>query len=69
MGDYFRVTPDLRDLNYDNFAQYDVTKKIVQSENDYNSHNTNLLDVEGTIKKIMTTDYVRDQLNNWEKKY
>lgn len=68
MGDYFRVTPDMRDLNYDNFVQYGVTENSVQADEDYNSHNANRLDVEGTIQKIMTTEYVREQLEGWVKK-
>lgn len=68
MGDYFRVTPDLRDLNYDNFVQYGVTASSVQVDEDYNSHNATRLDIEATIKKIMTTEYVRKQLEGWTKK-
>lgn len=64
MGDYFRVTPDTRDLNYDNYAKYDVTRNEVQMDEDYNSHNANRLDVDGTIRKILTTDYVQDQLKS-----
>lgn len=62
MGNYFRVAADSRDLNYDKF----VVNGQVQTESDeaYTSHNTNLLDVEGTIKKILTTDYVKEQLEN-----
>ena len=61
MGDYYRVAADSRDLNYDKF----VVKGVVDTEADesYTSHNTNLLDVEGTVKKIITTDYVNDELN------
>lgn len=69
MGDYFRVTPDTRDLNYDNYVKYDATaNSVVQKDEDYNSHNTKRLDVEGTIQKILTTEYVRDQLEGWTKK-
>lgn len=68
MGEYFRVTPDTRDLNYDNYVKYDATSNsIVQKDDDYNSHNTRRLDVDGTIKKILTTEYVRNQLENWTK--
>ncbi|MDO4882000.1 MAG: polysaccharide biosynthesis protein, partial [Oscillospiraceae bacterium] len=61
MGNYYRVAADSRDLNYDKF----VVKGVVDTEADesYTSHNTNLLDVEGTVKKILTTDYVNDELN------
>ena len=60
MGNYFRVAADSRDLNYDKF----VVKGEVHTEADesYTSHNTNLLDVEGTVQKIMTTDYVKEAL-------
>lgn len=60
MGDYFRVAADSRDLNYDKF----VVNGQVQTESDeaYTSHNTKLLDVDGTVKKILTTDYVKEQL-------
>ncbi|MBO4693980.1 MAG: polysaccharide biosynthesis protein [Clostridia bacterium] len=62
MGDYFRVAADSRDLNYDKF----VVNGQVQTESDeaYTSHNTKLLDVEGTVEKILTTDYVKEQLAN-----
>lgn len=69
MGNYYRVTPDMRDLNYDNFVQYGVTANSVQADEDYNSHNAKRLDVQGTIDKIMTTEYVREQLEGWVKKY
>ena len=60
MGDYFRVAADNRDLNYDKF----FVQGQVQTEADeaYTSHNTTLLDVDGTVQKILTTDYVREQL-------
>ena len=60
MGHYFRVAADNRDLNYDKF----FVKGQVQTMADeaYTSHNTNRLDVEGTVKKILTTDYVKEEL-------
>ena len=63
MGDYFRVTPDERGLNYDKFlATYG---SATQADEAYTSHNTKLLDVEETIDKIMATDYVKEQLKLW----
>ena len=60
MGDYYRVAADSRDLNYDKFF---VKGQVhTEAEESYTSHNTNLLDVEGTVQKILTTDYVREQL-------
>ena len=61
MGNYFRVAADSRDLNYDK-AQINGEVKTMADEA-YTSHNTKRLDVEGTIKKIMTTDYVQEELN------
>ena len=60
MGHYFRVAADNRDLNYDKF----VVKGEVHTMADesYTSHNTERLDVEGTVKKIMTTEYVQNAL-------
>ena len=65
MGDYFRVTPDERGLNYDKYlATYGA---VTQADESYTSHNTTRLDVDGTVKKILTTDYVNEQLENWKK--
>lgn len=60
MGHYFRIAPDERSLNYDKF----YVKGNVMTEGDeaYTSHNTNRLDVDGVIAKIMTTDYVKEEL-------
>ena len=60
MGNYYRVSADNRDLNYDKY----FIKGQSEAEPDaaYTSQNTTLLDVEGTVKKILTTDYVREQL-------
>lgn len=60
MGRYFRIAPDGRSLNYDKF--YVEGNVLTESDEAYTSHNTNLLDVDGVVKKIMTTDYVREEL-------
>ena len=60
MGKYFRVATDSRDLNYDKF----IVKGQVQTMADeaYTSHNTNRLNVDGIVKKLLTTDYVQNEL-------
>ncbi len=60
MGRYFRVAADSRDLNYDKF----VVQGSVGAENAeaYTSHNTNVLDLDRTVEKIMTADYVRSRI-------
>lgn len=45
LGGYYRVPPDLRDLNYGKFVEQGEIK--ISEANDYNSHNTNRLDVAG----------------------
>ena len=60
MGQYFRVSADNRDLNYD---KYFVKGEVhTQADEAYTSHNTIRLDVEGTVKKLLTTDYVKEAL-------
>ena len=63
MGNYFRVCADSRDLNYDKF----VVKGNVHTEanESYTSHNTNLLDVDATTQKLLTTDYVNEALKEF----
>ncbi len=60
MGNYFRVAADSRDLNYDKFFIKGQVKTM--AEEAYTSHNTIRLDVEGTIDKLLTTDYVKEEL-------
>lgn len=56
-GDYFRVPADQRDLNYEKYVE-DGDLKITQYE-DYNSHNTERLDVEGMKKLLLKLEFVR----------
>lgn len=60
MGNYFRVSADNRDLNYD---KYFITGQVqTQAEEAYTSHNTIRLNVDGIVKKLLTTDYVKEAL-------
>ena len=60
MGNYFRIAPDGRTLNYDKF--YVDGDVLTEGDEAYTSHNTNRLDVDGVVKKIMETDYVKEEL-------
>lgn len=60
MGNYFRVYADNRDLNYDKF--FVQGQVLTEAEESYTSHNTNLLDVDGVVDKILTTEYVQERL-------
>lgn len=57
MGDYYRIPPDLRDLNYSKYVEQGE-EKISQSE-DYNSHNTERLDSTGMEKLLLKLDFMR----------
>ena len=62
MGQYFRVSADNRDLNYDKYFIKGNNVVTPDTDSSYTSHNTKLLDVDGIVKKILTTDYVKDEL-------
>ena len=53
-GDYFRVPADNRDLNYDKYINNGDRKALIKDE--YNSHNTERLDVEGMKKLLLKLD-------------
>lgn len=55
-GEYFRVPPDLRDLNYAKFVEQGE-ERISRSE-DYNSHNTQRLDVAGMQQLLLKLDFI-----------
>ena len=61
MGNYFRIAPDGRSLNYDQF--YVEGNVLTEGDEAYTSHNTQRLDVDGVVAKIMTTDYVQEELD------
>ncbi|HJA00768.1 MAG TPA: polysaccharide biosynthesis protein [Candidatus Collinsella stercoripullorum] len=64
MGEYFRVRSDSRDLNYDKFFVEGTVR--TQADESYTSHNTRRLDVEGTVEKIKTAEYVQLALQGRE---
>lgn len=64
MGQYFRVHADSRDLNYDKFFVQGEVKTMADEA--YTSHNTRRLNLEETIEKIKTADYVKRMLEKKE---
>ena len=60
MGNYYRIPCDTRDLNYDKYFTTG-SSKIAEAE-DYHSHNTDRLDVEGMKQLLLKLDFVRDDL-------
>lgn len=57
LGDYFRVPPDVRDLNYAKFVE--EGEAALGHGEEYNSHNTQRLDVEQTKALLMKLDFMR----------
>jgi UDP-glucose 4-epimerase len=61
LGGYYRVAPDLRDLNYGKFVE--VGEKSISESDDYTSHNTERLDVSGMKKMLMKVSLIQDLLS------
>jgi UDP-glucose 4-epimerase len=57
LGGYFRLPPDLRDLNYGRFVEQGELK--ISEATDYNSHNTTRLDVAGMRALLMKLRFVQ----------
>ena len=65
MGDYYRIPCDNRDLNYDKF--FTEGDEEVSKIEDYHSHNTARLDVEGMKQLLLKLRFVREDLGMEEK--
>ena len=60
LGDYYRVPPDGRDLNYSKFVEQGEQRLTQALHGDeYNSHNTHRLDVEGMKSLLLKLDFMR----------
>ena len=66
MGNFYRVPSDKRDLNYDKYFSDGDTERNVLTE--FNSNNTEILDVEQVKEKLLSLEYIRQELANWENK-
>ncbi len=65
MGGFYRVPADKRDLNYDKYFVEGDQKLSFQEE--YNSHNTERLNIEQIKQRLLKLDYVRDELEGWDR--
>ena len=66
LGSFYRVPCDKRDLNYDKYFKEGDTKRNTLTE--FNSNNTELLNVEQVKAKLLTLQYIRDEIAAWENK-
>ena len=60
MGDFFRVPCDKRDLNYEKYFDKGTTKETAITE--FDSDNTEILNVEAVKAKLLTLKYIREEL-------
>ena len=67
MGDFYRVPSDKRGLNYDKyFKDGDVERNPLR---EFDSNNTELLTVEQVKEKLLSLQYIRDELDAMGRKY
>ena len=65
LGDFYRVPSDKRGLNYDKyFKDGDIERNPLT---EFNSNNTDLLTVEQVIEKLLSLEYIREELKNFDK--
>lgn len=57
LGGYFRIPADVRDLNYDKF--FSEGEEQINHSEDYNSHNTERLDVEGMRRLLLELSFMQ----------
>ncbi len=60
MGDYYRILPDDRDLNYGKY--FTEGEEQISHLEDYNSHNTQRLTVAEIKEKLLKLDYIKEEL-------
>lgn len=65
LGNFYRVPSDKRDLNYDKYFREGDTQRNVLTE--FNSNNTQLLNVEQVQEKLLSLAYIREELAAWKK--
>lgn len=65
MGEFYRVPCDKRSLNYDKYFKMGDIKRNPLTE--FNSNNTELLNVEQVKEKLLSLAYIRDELAEFKK--
>ena len=65
LGNFYRVPSDKRDLNYDKYFKEGDTQRNTLTE--FNSNNTQMLDVAQVQETLLSLSYIRDELAAWGK--
>ena len=64
LKNFYQVPADNRDLNYNQYFETgDINASLME---DYNSHNTQRLTIEEVKEKLMSLDYIQEELKLWE---
>ena len=63
-GHFYRVPCDKRDLNYDKYFRVGDLERNTLTE--FNSNNTQLLNVQQVQEKLLSLSYIREQLAAWK---
>ncbi|KOS69385.1 UDP-glucose 4-epimerase [Lysinibacillus contaminans] len=63
LGEFYRVPADKRDLNYDKYFVDGDQKLSIQEE--YNSHNTEMLNIQQIKEKLLRLDFIQEELKGW----
>jgi UDP-N-acetylglucosamine 4,6-dehydratase len=64
LGNYYRILPDDRDLNYGKY--FTEGEEHISTFEDYHSHNTEQLNVEQIKQKLLNLDYIQQELLNYK---
>jgi UDP-glucose 4-epimerase len=60
LGNYFRIPADIRDLNYN--AYFTNGESTIERLEEYNSHNTRILDLEETKELLLKLEFIRKDI-------
>lgn len=65
LGKYYRIPADTRDLNYDRY--FIKGEEQISYGSEYTSHNTERLNIEQVKDKLLTLDFIQQELEDWRK--
>jgi UDP-glucose 4-epimerase len=63
LGNFYRIPADKRDLNYDNYFEVGEKERVTLGE--FNSNNTELLNLEQIKQKLEKLNEVKAELSSW----
>ncbi|SDP84742.1 UDP-glucose 4-epimerase [Eubacterium maltosivorans] len=65
-GDFYQVPVDKRDLNYEKY--FSEGDERIGLKEEFNSNNTEILDVEQVKEKLLTLEYVQNEIKEWNER-